>query len=100
MAEVHGATFIRHLELVRAAAVPICGLSIFDLLGINRSLALDTILQPRRRRGRTGIRRALARRCLLVDVVLLCIVHADQRFNRFNHTLGIADQIFVDRLDF
>jgi hypothetical protein len=28
-----------------------------------------------------ALRQALARRCLLVDVVLLCIVHAHQGFN-------------------
>lgn len=44
MAEIHGATFLRHLELARAAAVlDLRPYPFFDLLGINRSLALDTI---------------------------------------------------------
>lgn len=44
MAEIHGATFLRHLEIVRAAVVlDLRPYPFFDLLGINRSLALDTI---------------------------------------------------------
>ncbi|PPD31320.1 MAG: hypothetical protein CTY20_00855 [Hyphomicrobium sp.] len=44
MAEIHGAAFLRHLELARAAAVlDLRPYPFFDLLGINRSLALDKI---------------------------------------------------------
>ena len=44
MAEIHGAAFLRHLELARAAAVlDLRPYPFFDLFGINRSLALDTI---------------------------------------------------------
>lgn len=44
MAEIHGATFLRHLEVVHAAAVlDLRPYPFFDLLGISRSLALDTI---------------------------------------------------------
>ncbi|MEQ1714674.1 MAG: hypothetical protein ABL907_01595 [Hyphomicrobium sp.] len=44
MAEIHGASFLRRLELTRAAVVlDLRPYPFFDLLGINRSLALDTI---------------------------------------------------------
>lgn len=44
MAEIHGSSFLRCLEVTRPAAVlDLRQYPFFDLLGINRSLALDTI---------------------------------------------------------